>query len=58
MHHLETACEKAKKAELVNVAREISKDLVRVYQMIANEYLENHEFDMSLQYFEKCLAVA
>lgn len=26
--------------------------------MIANEYLENNEFDMSLQFFEKCLAVA
>ena len=39
-------------------ARTISKDLVRVYQLIANEYLEMNEFDMSLQFFEKCLAVA
>jgi uncharacterized protein HemY len=26
--------------------------------MIANEYLEHNEFDMSLQFFEKCLDVA
>lgn len=49
MLHLETALEKAKEiGELVNVVRDISKDLVRVYQMIANEYLERSEFDMSL----------
>ena len=58
MQHLETAMEKAKTGELLKVVREISKDLVRVYQMIANEYLERNEFDMSLQFFEKCLGVA
>lgn len=42
----------------MEVARVISKDLVRVYQLIANDFLEQSEFDMSLQYFEKCLSVA
>ena len=56
--HLETALEKARSGELGNVVREISKDLVRVYQMIATEYLEQNDFDMSLQFFEKCLGVA
>ena len=48
MHHLETALEKANSGDLVDAARTISKDLVRVYQLIANEYLEQNEFDMSL----------
>ena len=55
---LETALEKAQSGELNDVARSISKDLVRVYQLIADEYLEMNEFDMSLQFFEKCLNVA
>lgn len=58
MQHLETALEKAQSGELVEVARVISKDLVNVYQLIAKEYLEMSEFDMSLQFFEKCLSVA
>lgn len=58
MEHLETALEKANSGDLIDCARVISKDLVRVYQLIANEYLEHHEFDMSLQFFEKCLNVA
>ena len=56
--HLETALEKARSGELGSVVREISKDLVRVYQMIAKQYLEQNDFDMSLQFFEKCLGVA
>lgn len=58
MHHLETAHEKAIKLDSQDVARVISKDLVRVYQMIANDFLEKNDFQMSLQFFEKCLAVA
>ena len=58
MQHLETALDKANNGELVDVARIISKDLVRVYQLIANEQLEMNNFDMSLQFFEKCLNVA
>lgn len=58
MNHLETALEKANTGDLVDTAKKISTDLVRVYQLIANEYLENNDFDMSLQFFEKCLQVA
>ena len=58
MHHLETALEKANSGDLIETERAISLDLVRVYQLIANEFLEMNDFDMSLQFFEKCLAVA
>jgi len=58
MQHLETALDKANSGELFDCARVISKDLVRVYQLIANEYLEQSDFEMSLQFFEKCLQVA
>lgn len=36
--NFETALEKAVEGNLENIAREISKDLVRVYQSIAMEY--------------------
>ena len=55
MQHLETALEKANNGDLIETEKNISKDLVRVYQLIANEYLEMNDFDMSLQFFEKCL---
>ena len=58
MNHLETALDKAKDLDNLGVARIISKDLVRVYQMIANDFLEKNDFGMSLQFFEKCLEVA
>jgi len=58
MNNLETALEKANSGELVDIARDISKDLVRVYKHIAIDYLEKNQFDMSLQFFEKCLNVA
>ena len=48
MQHLETALDKASAGELVETARIISIDLVRVYQLIADEYLEMNDFDMSL----------
>ena len=58
MQHLEKALEKANSGELDDCARSISKDLVRVYIKIANEYLEHNEFEMSLQFYEKPLNVA
>lgn len=58
MGHLETALDKAVEGNLENIAREISKDLVRVYQLIAIEYDEKGEAELSLQFFEKCLEVA
>ena len=57
-NHLEAALEKAEKLDNPDVARMISKDLVRVYQMIANEFLEQKNFTDSLLYFERCLEVA
>lgn len=39
-NHLETALEKAKEGGLNAVVKDISNDLVRVYQQIANEYLD------------------
>ena len=48
MQHLETALDKASAGELVETAQKISIDLVRVYQLIADEYLEMNDFDMSL----------
>lgn len=58
MGHLETALDKAVEGNLEQIAREISKDLVRVYQLIAIEYDEKGEAELSLQFFEKCLEVA
>jgi len=56
--NLETALEKAVEGMLENHARDISRDLVRIYQTIAIQYQENNQFDLSLQFFEKCLDVA
>lgn len=38
MGYLETALEKAQEGQLTLISKEISKDLVRVYQQIAIEY--------------------
>ena len=59
--NFETALEKAvegSEGNLEAIAREISKDLVRVYQSIAMEYDEQGECELSLQFFEKCLDMA
>ena len=58
MNNLETALDKAVEGMLENPAREFSGDLVRIYQTIAIQYQKNNEFDLSLQFFEKCLDVA
>lgn len=39
-NHLETALDKAKHDNLKEIVKKISNDLVRVYQQIANEYLD------------------
>ena len=58
MEHLQTALEKAEEGQLQAIQKEISKNLVRVYQQIAVEYQEKGEFDNALQFFEKCLDVS
>ena len=48
MEHLQTALEKAEEGQLQNIQKEISKNLVRVYQQIAVEYQDKGEFDNAL----------
>lgn len=55
MNYLETALEKSIDAAKPRIEKEISKELVRVYQIIAIDFQEREEFDRSLEYFEKCL---
>ena len=55
MNHLETALEKSIDHVLSKIERDVSKELVRVYQIIAIDFQEREEFDRSLEYFEKCL---
>lgn len=55
MENLETALEKATDGNLARLEKEISKELVRVYQKIAISFQEQNEFDKALQFFEKCL---
>lgn len=55
MGHLETALEKATDGNLEENEKQISKDLVRVYQTIAIQFQDQNDFDKSLQFFQKCL---
>lgn len=55
MNHLETALEKSIDGSLTKIEKEISRELVRVYQVIAIDFQDREEFDKSLEYFEKCL---
>lgn len=38
MEHLQTGLEKAEEGQLANIQKDISRNLVRVYQQIAIEY--------------------
>lgn len=58
MNYLETALEKSIDASLTKIERDISKELVRVYQNIAIEFQEREEFAKSLEFFDKCLDVS
>jgi tetratricopeptide (TPR) repeat protein len=55
MGNLETALEKANEGMDQKLEKDISKELVRVYQIIANDFQEQGDFDKALQFFEKCL---
>jgi len=55
MNYLETALEKSIDGALTKIEKDISKQLVRVYQIIAIDFQDREEFDKSLEYFEKCL---
>jgi len=51
MGHLETALEKATDGNIDSLQKEISRDLVKVYQTIAVQFQDQNEFDKSLQFF-------
>ena len=53
--NLERARDKAVIAEDPRITKDISRDLVRVYQIIALDFQEKNDYDLSLKYFEKCL---
>ena len=55
MNNLVTALGKAEDANLTNLEKKISKELVRVYQTIALQKQAQNDFDESLKFFEKCL---
>lgn len=58
MGNLETALQKAEDGHLDELEKQISKDLVRVYQIIAVQFQDQNDFDKSLSYFEKCLSAS
>lgn len=55
MSALETALDKANEGGDPKLEKDISKELVRVYQIIAKDFQEQGDFDKALQFFEKCL---
>lgn len=55
MNYMETAHENCVTNALPNLEKAISKELVRVYQIIAIDFQERDEFNHALEYFEKCL---
>lgn len=58
MGNLETALEKANSAQNDKLEKEISRELVRVYQIIAIQFQDQGDFDKALQFFEKCLTAS
>lgn len=53
---LESALERAVEGgTLQKIEKEISRELVRVYQIIAGKFQDQNDFDQSLQFFQKCL---
>ena len=55
MSYLETALEKAIDGNQPKIEKEISNQLVRVYQVIAGEFQDRAEYDKALEFYEKCL---
>lgn len=53
MRYHETALERAIDGNLPDIIRQVSKELVRVYNNIAKSYETKHDFNSSLEYFEK-----
>ena len=55
MSNLVTALGKAEDGNLHKLEKEISKELVRVYQTIALQKQEQNDFQKALEFFQKCL---
>ena len=49
--NMEEAHKKAVEANLDQLGKQISKELVRVYQTIALQFSDQNDFDKSLEYF-------
>ena len=58
MTNFETALQKAQELQESKLEREISKELVKVYQIIALEFQDNNDFDEALRFFGKCLTAS
>ena len=56
--NFETALQKAQELQESKLEREISKELVKVHQVIALEFQDNNDFDMALRNFDKCLVAS
>lgn len=55
MGFLETARDKTIEGNISKLEKIVSKELVRVYQIIAIQFQDSNEFDKSLNFFQKCL---
>lgn len=55
MSNLETALQKVIDGNIPKIQKDISQELVRVYQIIAVSFQDQNDFDKSLQFFQKCL---
>lgn len=53
--NLETALEKAVEGKIHKIELEVQKDLVRVYQLIAQDFQSEGNAEDALAYFNKCL---
>jgi len=58
MTNFETALQKAQELQDSRLEKEISKELVKVYQIIALEFQDNNDFDEALRFFGKCLTAS
>ena len=55
MHFHERAQEKALEHDNKEIVRSISKELVNIYNKIAQEYLDKEDYEHALEFYEKCL---
>ncbi len=56
MNYLEIALNKAIEGNLNKGIKEVSKELINVYEKIAVDYQIQEDFETSLTFYEKCLS--